>query len=319
MIEKDIVILYESGLTIKEISEKFSFSYEKIRQILKKEKVKWKRNYVSDFTPDQIKKIIQEFDEGKSIKEIANWYEISPPSISRLLKANNKEPVSSGKKYEILRKTPINSIQKQFIVGTLLGDGCLYKDSKKGNYKLSFGHCKAQSQYFHWKIAMMDPFINSFRENTDKRGNSIMLQTATICHQDLNYMADMFYDSSRVKHIPKNLDMYLTPLSLAVWYQDDGNLKAGVNARIATMSFTEEENYMLRDYLKSCFNLKSKVMTYKYKGKQYWQISLNKENTQKLSDIIRPYVTECMQYKIMPQSSTTTCQTPLIKEDEDIV
>jgi hypothetical protein len=303
--EKEISNFYESGLTIKEIAEKLHISYEKTRQILKNQKVKFRKKYVSDFTQDQIKDIVNKFDNGETIKNIANWYEISAPAISRILKANNREPVSSSRKYDILRETPINSIQKQIIVGTLLGDGCLHKDSPNGNFKLSFSHCKAQSPYFFWKIAMLDPFINTHREYEDKRGNSTMLQTATICHKDLNYFANMFYDSSRVKHVPKNLDIYMTPLCLAVWFQDDGNLKSGVNARLATMGFTEEENYILRDYLKRCFDINSNVMKYTYKNKEYSQININKENTQKLSDIIRPHVVECMQYKLMPQSSTT--------------
>lgn len=317
MNEKDIVTLYEAGLTIREISIRINSSYESTRQILKKNKVKWRKNYLSDFTPEQIQCIINKFDENISIKEIAKWYEISPPAISRLLKANNRTPIISGRKYDIIRCTPLNSIQKQFLVGTLLGDGCLYKDGKKSNYKLSFGHCKKQEQYFHHKIFLMDPFINTFRENKDKRGNSIMLQTTTICHKDFNIFADMFYDKNRIKHVPLNLDMYLTPLALAIWVQDDGNLKCGVNMRIASMGFTEEENYHLRDYLKKCFDLNSKIMGFKYKNKQYWQIILNKENTQKLSDIIRPYVTECMSYKIMPESSTTQRQTS--EKDDDIV
>jgi predicted DNA-binding protein YlxM (UPF0122 family) len=305
MIEKDFIALYEAGLTIKEISEKSSLSYETIRKILKNNKVKWRRNYISDFSPEQIQDIIQKFDNKISIKEIAKLYNISQPAISRLLKANNREAVPVKRKYDILRQTPINAIQKQIVVGSLLGNGCLYRDSNKANYKLSFSHCKKQEQYFHWKIAMMDPFINTFRESIDKRGNSVMLQTTTICHQDFNKFGDMFYDEKRIKHVPKNLDIYLTPLALAVWIQDDGNLKCGVNMRLATMSFTEIENYMLRDYLKSCFDLNSKVMGFKYKEKQYWQITFNKGNTQKLSNIIRPYVTECMKYKIMPESSTT--------------
>ena len=306
--EKDIVILYEAGLTIREVAERINFSYEKTRQILKSQKVKWRRNYVSDFTPDQVSDILKKFDDKITIEEIAKWYEISPPAISRLLRAHNRQPVAIFRKYDILRQTPINSIQKQFIVGCTLGDGCLYTDTKHGNYKISFSHCKAQEQYFHWKIAMMDPFINTFRESIDKRGNSVMLQTTTICHKDFNIFAKMFYDENRIKHVPDNLDMYLTPMALAVWVQDDGSLNAGVNMRIASMGFTEAENYKLRDYLKQCFNLRSKVMGFKYKGKQYWQITLNKENTQKLSDIIRPFVVDCMQYKIMPKSSTTTCQ-----------
>lgn len=316
MIEKNIISLYEAGLTIREIAERVNFSYEKVRKILKG-KVKWKRNYVSDLTQDQIQAILYKFDNNISIKEIAKWYELSPPAISRLLVANNRKPICNARKYDILRASPINSIQKQILVGTLLGDGCLYKDSINGAYKLSFGHCEAQEQYFHWKIAMMDPFINTYRKSVDKRGNSIMLQTATICHQDFNMFADMFYYENRIKHVPDKLDIYLTPLALAVWIQDDGNLKSNVNMRIASMSFTKEDNDKLVCYLKSCFDLNAKVMGYKYKSKQYWQITLNKQNTQKLSDIVRPYIVDCMKYKIIPESSTTNM--PNIQQNDDRV
>lgn len=307
MKDKEICTLYESGLTIREISEKINFSYEKVRNILKSNKIKWRKNYLSDFTNNQVQDIINKFNNKETIKDIAKWYEISPPAISRLLKSKNINIIPIGRKYDILRETPINTIQKQFLIGCVLGDGCLYRDGKNSNFKLSFGHCKKQEEYFHWKIALMDPFINTFRESNDKRGNSIMLQTTTITHKDFNQFANMFYTKDRIKIIPNNLDIYLTPLSLAVWVMDDGNLKSNINMRIATMSFTEQENYKLQDYLKRCFDLNSKVMGFKYKGKQYYQLTLNKQNTQKLSDIIRPYVVNCMKYKLMPESSTTTC------------
>lgn len=302
--EKDIVTLYEAGLTIREVAERVNLSYESIRNILKG-KVKWHRNYISDLTPEQVQIILDKFDKNISIKEIAEWYEMSSPAISRLLKAHNRTPVAVGRKYDILRASPLNSIQKQFLVGTLLGDGCLFKHSKNGNYNLSFSHCQAQEQYFHWKIAIMDPFINTFRKNVDKRGNSVMFQAATISHPDFNMFGDMFYSENRKKYIPDNLDIYFTPMALATWIQDDGSLNAGVNMRICSMGFTEGDNYKLRDYLKRCFDLNSKVMGFKYKTKQYHQITLNKENTQKMSNIIRPYVVDCMKYKIMPESSTT--------------
>lgn len=311
MTNEEIKILYETGLTVREIAERLDKSYETVRKILKAAKVKWTRNYISDLTPDQVNDIINKFDNGETIKSLSKWYEISGPSLSKLLKAHNRVVISNLRKYDILRQVPLNSVQKQLIVGGMLGDGCLYKDSTKGNFKFSFGHCEAQEQYFHWKVAMLDPFINTFNKSVNKTRNSTMFQTTTICHQDLNFFGKMFYDENRVKHVPKNLDMYLTPLSLAVWIQDDGNLNAKVNMRIASMGFTESENYLLRDYLKSCFDLNSKVMIFNYKGKKYYQITLNKENTQKLSDIIRPHVIDSMKYKLMPESSTSRCQTPI--------
>lgn len=314
--QKSIINDYNAGLTIKEIANKYNFSYEKTRKILKG-KVNWRRKYISDFTEEQIQKALDMFDNKKSVKEIAKWFEISPPAISRLLRANNREPEISSRKYNLLRATPISAKQKQFIVGHLLGDGCLYRDGKNSLYKLTVAHKKAHKEYFHWKMMMLDPFINTWRESIDKRGNSAMLQTTTICHQELKQFADMFYTKERIKVVPKNLDMFMTPLALAVWIMDDGNLNAGVNMRIATMSFSYEDHVELQSLLKRVFGVRSKIMEFKYKGKKYNQLTLNKKNTQKLSDIIRPHVVECMQYKIMPGSSTTERQTS--NKDDDTV
>lgn len=293
----DSIKLYNSGLTLKQISEKLNCSYEKVRSSLKG-KLKWKRSYITDLAPEEVTEIVNMFDEQISIKEIALKYKISEPTVSRLLKSFNREAIPISRKYDILRATPINSIQKEFLVGNLLGDGCLYKDNKKSNFKLSFSHQEKHAEYFHWKISMMDPFINNWYKSNNPKKNSVMLHTATICHPDFNKFGEMFYTKDRIKIIPDNLNTYLTPLALAVWIMDDGNLN-NVNMRIESSSFTKEENEKLVDYIKDCFNLDSKVMGFKYKNKQYWQMTLDKKNTQILSEIIRPHVVECMKYKLL--------------------
>lgn len=296
-----VAVLYNSGLTIREIAEKCKVSYEMIRISLKKNDVKWRRNYLTDLSEQQVQSILNRFDSGETIETIAAGESFSPPAIQRLIRAHGRIAVSASKKFDILRETPLNAIQKQFLVGKVLGDGCLYREGN-GKYKLSFGHSLKQEEYFHWCCMMMDPFINNFRTNVDKRGNSTMLQTASICHQDFKYFANMFYNEDRIKHIPlKGLDIFLTPLALAVWIQDDGNLNAGCNMRICSQGFTEEEQYLLRDYLKQCFDIRSKVLGYRMKGKEYFNLTLNKENTQKLSDTVRPFTHSSMLYKLMPQ------------------
>ena len=296
--KRTIIDLYEiGGMTIRDIAVKYNCSYETIRKLLLKNNVLWKRKYVSDFTTDQIDSVISQYQDGVSIKQIAIQYEISPPAISRLLKNNNINVVSFANKYNDLRQINITDTQKQFTVGNLLGDGCLFRDTEKSNYKLCFGQCDAQKEYFDWKISIMKPFVTRFHKSIDKRQNSVMWQTATISHQDLNDFGNSFYDMNRVKIIPDNIVQYLTPLSLAIWIMDDGSLNSNINMRIATMCFTEKEHYMLQDYLYVIFDLKSKVMSY---GKKYFQLCFDKENTQKLSDIIRSHVVPCMQYKIMP-------------------
>jgi len=317
MVEKSELFIkeYKLGLTIRDIAKKYNTSYESIRKCLKG-KVPWRRKYISDFTDEQIKKAVDMFDDGKSVKHIAKWFEISAPAISRLLKANNREPICSARKYDLLRTVPINMKQKQIIVGHILGDGCIYRDGPNSMYKIGVGHKEAHKQYFHWKIAMFDPFINTWRRNVDKRKNSVMLNATTICHPEIKQFANMFYLPNRIKIVPNNLDIFMTPLALAVWIMDDGNLKNKVNMRICTMQFSYDDHLELQSLLKRCFDIRSKIMEFKYKGKKYNQLVLNKRNTQILSDVIRPYVVDCMKYKLMPESSTTKCQA---SKEDDIV
>lgn len=308
---EEIIKLYQEGLTLKEIADLKKMAPKTIGKILKNAKISFRKRYLSDFNDSEVQEVILKYKNNKNIKELAKEHNISAPAISRLLKSKNIEVKFIGRQYDILRQTPINKKQQELIVGSVLGDGCLYREGK-GLYKLSFGHCEKQKEYFLWKYAMLDPFVNTYRKSIDKRGNSIMYQTTTICHKDFAKFAEMFYDKNRKKHIPDNLDMYLTPLSLCTWYLDDGSLNEGVNARIHTLCFDYNDNVKLQNYLVRCFDLRSKIWKRTYKNKEYYGLSLNKKNTQKLSDIIRPYVVDCMKYKIMPEilePSTTICLT----------
>jgi hypothetical protein len=289
---------YNAGLTIRDIAKEFKTSYESVRKILKS-KVNWKRKYVSDFTEEQIVDVVKMFDDGVSIADIAKVFRISEPVISRLLVTHDRKPICSAKKYNALREIEITPIQQQFVIGHLLGDGCIYRDRANSMYKVSISQCEKQAQYFHWKCGMMAPFVKAWRTNIDKRGNSIMLNAATICHPEFAKFAEMFYAENRIKIVPKNLDKFMTPLALAIWIMDDGGLNAGVNMRIATMQFSYDGHIELQSLLKRCFDLDSKIMDYNSKNKTYNQLVLDKENTQKLSDIIRIHVVSDMQYKIM--------------------
>jgi len=209
------------------------------------------------------------------------------------------------KKYDNLRATPFTQEQIDLIIGSILGDGCLHRDNNKGNFKLRMSQCEKQKQYFLFKFDKLKPFVNTFYKSIDKRGNSIMYQTATICHQDLNKYAKMFYDASRIKHIPENIEDLLNPIGLAIWIMDDGNLHENVNMRICTMGFNYQENLLLQKALKNKFNLDCSIKDFKYKTKLYYQLYFNKENTINLSNIILPYMEESMKYKIILKPSET--------------
>lgn len=285
---KELVKEYESGLDIRKIAIKYGFSYEKTRQILLKSGVQWSRKYVKDFSNETEQNIVSKFDDGISIKDIAREYEISAPAIARLLAKNNRK----AKNNDDLRSIPLTDLQKQILVGHLLGDGSVWKDNPSCTARILISQCKAQEEYFNWKVNQFSPYILSTRENIDKNG-FVQLNTSSITHPDLDYFWSIFYKNNKI--IPDNLEEYLTPIALAVWIQDDGNLNEGVNMRIACQGFTEIDQHKLKIYLKKCYNLESNVKRYNSK---FYHITLDKKNTLELSNIIKDHVVDCMRYKL---------------------
>ena len=76
---------------------------------------------------------------------------------------------------------------------------------------------------------------------------------------------------------------------------DDGQvLPRGNQSRLATCSFSEEENDLIKTYLHERWGILGDVRTYG----GYRQIYFNKDNTNKLVSLIRQHIPLCMRYKI---------------------
>lgn len=61
-----------------------------------------------------------------------------------------------------------------------------------------------------------------------------------------------------IKVIPANIDILLTPISLAYWFIDDGSwTKTGIHQ--ATNNFTSEDTLRLMNVMTSKYNLKCSI------------------------------------------------------------
>jgi ubiquinol-cytochrome c reductase cytochrome b subunit len=65
---------------------------------------------------------------------------------------------------------------------------------------------------------------------------------------------------TKIKIIPLNIEEYLTPLALAIWFMDDGS-KIGKGAKIATNCFTYNEIIFLSEVLYKKYNIKTSVIS----------------------------------------------------------
>lgn len=312
---KNVVKDYEKGISVKEIADKYRITESQVRSFLKTQ-LNWYIKSVSDLSIEDCENIKKLYDEDHSVLEISDLFQVPAPSIIKLLMGMGvKRVYHKGRKYDILKQTPFSKKQQEFIVGTMLGDGCIRSSGKLP--RLCLVHSKKYEQYFFWKLSQLDRYFNLWREQEHPRKKSILLYSETLQHSGLKKFESMFYDENRVKCIPDNLDVYMTPYSLAVWFLDDGTLNSGTNHRIHTNGFTYKDQLELKHLLKRCFNLNCKIM--QRKDKRYI-LSFKRDDTVKLSNIIEPYVIPSMRYKLrlsLDRSSTTTCQTP--EMDDDIV
>lgn len=304
---KGISLEYKNGKSVSKISEIFNITENEVRSYLKTQ-MDWYCKSVSDLTLSEQNDILEKYlSKEFSVLDLSDTYQLPAPSVIKLLTGLGvKRVYHKGRRYEILKQTPFNKKQQEFIVGTTLGDGCIRLSGKLP--RLCLVHSEKFAQYFHWKLAQLDRYFNLWRRKIDKRKNTVSLYSETLQHPGLVKFYKDFYPSGK-RIVPRGLDIYMTPYSLAVWFLDNGTLNCGTNHRIYTNSFCYDDQIELKNLLKRCFDLNCKILT-RRDGQHY--LSFKRKDTVKLSQIIEPYVIPKMRYKLrlsLDRSSTTTRQT----------
>lgn len=239
--------------------------------------------------------------------EIAEMYNVHRKTVSRWLKKSGIDINPKQRKFELIKKTPLTKKQRELVFGTLLGDGCINPHGRKNkSYRLMIGHSEKQKELVFWKKEILGNFVNVINKREDKRGNSVMYSFSSVTHNDFSYFYKLFYENHK-KVIREEMIHHLTPFALAVWMMDDGSRYQKKNTmRISTDSFTKEENELLKSFIKINFDINAKVCEYTRNDNKFYYLSFNVRNAALLSDIIRPYMIECVQYKLCPSRSSTT-------------
>jgi hypothetical protein len=160
---------------------------------------------------------------------------------------------------------PIDPLQQAILIGGLLGDMHIQRSSASTQRcRLRFCHSTAQKDYVDWKYAQ---FKDGFCQTTKPPGNTARpgeyLFYTSYRDEFVSYRKAWYrlVDGEMTKVVPNNIqDLLVAPVSLAVWYLDDGTKRQGYNGcRLATQSFTLSEVELLRDCLKTNFYLRADV------------------------------------------------------------
>lgn len=197
----------------------------------------------------------------------------------------------------------LTQLQKDVLIGSLLGDGNL--QTNDGNrWRFRSIQKAAHQPYLMKKYEIFQEFCNSppiYSSVTDSRtGKSYQRYSFnTLFQSEFQFFGNLFYKKENdkwVKHVPTNIETFLTPTALAYWYMDDGALKwAGRSnsVRLCTDSFSETEVKILTNALESKFELKTSLQ----KKNNILRIAILEESYFKLKSLIAEELVPCMYYK----------------------
>jgi hypothetical protein len=140
--------------------------------------------------------------------------------------------------------------QRQILTGLLLGDGHLERQRGALSARLKIEHSVGQSTYVDWKYYEWREWVTTPPKQRLRRNRlgtvSANVGFSTLAHAELEQFRIRFYQDRR-KVIPE--DLHLTPLSMAVWFMDDGSRKSRQcrGLYLNTQSFTASEVRLLQD------------------------------------------------------------------------
>ena len=188
----------------------------------------------------------------------------------------------------------MNQRQQDVLIGTILGDGHLAENWSKTHYRLKVGQSVRQAEYVRWKYEMFrDWVLTPPKVHRSTRS----LRFATISHPDITHFRNMFYQG-RKKVLPNNIGALLSPLAVAVWFMDDGNIRKTDNKvygyYINTQSFSERENEALQGILKKRFGVRAAI--YQNNGKPRLYIGAGGKAI--FRSLVQPYILPSLQYKL---------------------
>ena len=192
--------------------------------------------------------------------------------------------------------------EHSIILGTLLGDGFLQKRAQKARLRIC--HSYKQKQYVDWKYQQLLTLCQrTASPKSQQRPLGKAYSFSTQSEKILLQYHSLFYKRNGLKKIDNELIDYIKhPLSLAIWWLDDGNARKDCAAgRLATCSFSLGEQKILQKLLFQNFKIGTNIVRNSIKkNKAQYYLYIPSQSFYQLVNIIKIYVQQIptMEYKL---------------------
>lgn len=196
----------------------------------------------------------------------------------------------------------ITQRQEAIILGKILGDGTIEQNGK--NARMKFDQGAKQRDYVFWlyeelRNIALQPYQLFFK---DKRNGQIYehWRFATYSLPLLNTWRETFYRNKK-KIIPKQVVNLLNPLSLAVWYMDDGFRRSDCKGLyLCTSAYSMEEQHILQKALEKRFH----IQTVLHFARANVRIYIPSAQVNKFCSIVEPFLLPTFFYKLFDPVTT---------------
>ncbi len=195
------------------------------------------------------------------------------------------------------KRIKISLRQKKIIMGKLLGDGHLETVNGR-TIRLKIEHSLKQRDYVDWLYNELENLASSKPKIKQQKVNGKIYNKYWFnsCYNvSLRFYYHQFYKDKK-KVVPKLIHRWLTPLTLAIWYMDDGSVKSKYHRAkiINTQSFDQDDLKRLQLALLRNFNIKTKLR----KQREGWQIYILATEINTFNKVVRKYILPCFEYKL---------------------
>jgi hypothetical protein len=161
--------------------------------------------------------------------------------------------------------------------------------------KIQIEQSAKQTKYINWKYGQLKtisygPPVKPVIRYDKRYGKTFY---------SYRFWTKQYFKSWRKKFYTGNKKIFsvekLSPLSLAVWYMDDGALNEGKRAILSTESFSRGDREKIKNLFIKDFSINP---SFKKQGKMI----IGTNDSKKFFSIIKPFIIPSMQYKLQPRN-----------------
>ena len=168
---------------------------------------------------------------------------------------------------------------------------------KLADYRLN--NANSKKEYVFWLYEELKDLVRTPPQQRKDNGQWYFSTRSII---ELDSYRKIFYENKR-KIVPFNIkELLVSPLSLAVWFMDDGSLDYRVRSHysfnLSTDSFTIDEVRLLQEVMDKKFGIQTSIQTPSCRGKKYVKLYIGKNGREMFLKTIHPYIISCFFYKL---------------------